>query len=65
MKCSHCNRGPLVQERDLNGKVQTICCMNCGHRIYREFTVRNPNAAEQNGRAGIAKPYMKERKHHV
>lgn len=46
--CPHCGRGPLVPDRDLNGRVRSLGCINCGNRIWRDHARRIPTAAERN-----------------
>ncbi|MDA8428908.1 MAG: hypothetical protein M0T70_06590 [Geobacteraceae bacterium] len=41
-RCLKC-RGALVPEKNLEGRVMTVGCVNCGNRFYRDFTVRKPD----------------------
>lgn len=46
--CPHCNRGPLIPDRDINNCVRSLLCLNCGHRIFRDIDIRHPTATERN-----------------
>ncbi|MBT0666376.1 hypothetical protein KI809_18875 [Geobacter pelophilus] len=52
MKCPRCKTGVLFPERDIYGQTQSIGCLNCGDRKFRDFIIRRPTVIDQNGLTG-------------
>ncbi|MBT0664740.1 hypothetical protein KI809_10555 [Geobacter pelophilus] len=52
MKCPKCKTGFLIPERDIYGKTQSIGCINCGDRKFRDVVIRRPTPVDQNGLTG-------------